>query len=261
MKRSLAAVLLAALLLAGCSGTPAPTSTTASATATPAAGLVPRESAADVRPALSDPQVLAPVLVAKTTLAGAPFVGGGPGAAEPNLAVAPDGTLYASNPCAIWRSGDGGKGWTETAHQGQTGCGDGDIALDGAGNLYWLGLGPGIPFQASTDRGESFAKAFDVSNKTGFDREWIDATPDGKLFTTWRGAGPDRQNAMEFRASLDGGATWQPKKVAGADGDGGPVAHDPTTGRLYIPVIDLGPDTGLDRPTVHVYTSTDLGDT
>src|SRR5205085_1101338 len=84
-------------------------------------------------------------------------------------------------------------------------------------------------------------------------------TPDGKLFTTWRGADAENNAAMEFRASLDGGATWEPKRVAGADGDGGPVAHDPTTGRLYLPIIDLGPQAGLAKPAVHVYTSTDLG--
>ncbi|MCA1811031.1 MAG: glycoside hydrolase [Halobacteriales archaeon] len=264
MTRPLAALGVLGLLLAGCLGGQG-TTTSASTPSTPtlAPGLRPRESAADARPALVEPQAMPQVLVAKTTLGGLSPTGGGPGsgpgAAEPNLAVAADGTLYASNPCAIWRSGDGGKSWKETAHKGQTGCGDGDIALDGAGTLYWLGLGGGIPFQVSTDRGESFSKALDLSDKGGFDREWIDATPDGKLFATWRGNDKEGSAMMAFRATLDGGATWQPQVKAGADGDGGPVAHDPTTHCLYLPVVDLGPLAGVEKPAVHVYTSSDLG--
>jgi hypothetical protein len=254
-----AAAVLVLLLLAGCTASSPNGSSPHAGTSAP--GLVPREAASAPRPDLIAPKVLPQVLVAKTTLAGLPLVGAGPRFAEPNLAVGPDGALYVSNPCAIWRSDDGGKAWKETQHTGQTGCGDGDIALDGAGNLYWLGLGGGIPFQASTDRGETFAKAFDLSNKTGFDREWIDAMPDGKVFATWRGRDKEKHAIMDFRASLDGGKTWQANVKAGEDGDGGPVTHDPTTGRLYIPVIDLGPLQGTDRPTVHVYTSDDHGTT
>jgi hypothetical protein len=260
----LAATVLAILLLSGCSGKTATTTAPSVSTAAPAPGLVPRESAAEPRPSLLDPKALQPVLVAKTTQ-GIPFVpgmgGGGPGAAEPNLAVGPDGAFYASNPCAVWRSDDQGKTWKETAHEGQTGCGDGDIALDASGRLYWLGLGGGIPFQVSTDRGESFTKSVDISNKTGADREWIDATPDGKVYTSWRGADAEGNSIMEARTSLDGGATWLPKVNAAPDGDGGPVVHDPVSGRLYLPVADFAAQTGLAKPVMHVYTSVDDGRT
>jgi hypothetical protein len=192
---------------------------------------------------------------------------GTPGAAEPNLAVAPDGTLYASNPCAIWRSDDAGATWKETAHKGQTGCGDGDIAVGSAGQLYWLGLGgtgTRVPFEVSLDRGESFSRPYDVSapngkdKGTGSDREWIDVAPGDRVATTWRG-GDSSGGFLEFRGSRDGGATWDAKAKVGDDGDEGPIAHDPVTGQLYVPVVDFADTTGLAQPTVRVHTSTDFG--
>lgn len=246
-------VLAGLALLAGCTHPAANApSTTPGPTLEP--GLVPRAPANDVRPELAHASVRPDVTVAKTTLGG---LGGGPGAAEPNLAVGPDGTLYAANPCAIWRSSDNGTTWKETAHKGQTGCGDGDIAVDSAGNVYWLGLvGPGVSFQASNDRGETFGKPVDISNKSAFDREWIDATPDGHLYTAWRGS-----KGMEFRSSHDGGLTWGARVVAGPDGDGGPVTHDSTSRTLYLPVVDQADTTGTTPAKVHVYVSRDEGAT
>jgi hypothetical protein len=201
-------------------------------------------------------------------------VGAAGGGAEPNIAVAPDGTLYVSSPLSVWRSGDHGKSWTKTASRGLEGGGDGDIAVGPGGTLYWLGLGGGsltgdlmgaappvrIPFQLSRDGGESWSKAVDLSNGTGSDREWIDATPDGKLYATWRG-GDANGNFLEFRASLDGGSTWQRKAKVGPDGDEGPVAHDPVSGRLYIADVDQADpaDPTVASPNVFVYTSTDQG--
>jgi hypothetical protein len=232
------ALLVAAAVLAGCVASKAP-----DAAPSPTPTVSPRDLP---RPTLQTPVPRTPIKL------------GTPGAAEPNLAVAPDGTFYASNPCTIWRSDDDGKSWKETAHRGQDGCGDGDIAVDGKGNLYWLGLfgkaGP-VPFEVSTDKGESFGAGFDVSEKTGADREWIDATPDGRIFTTWRG------NDLEFRSSIDGGATWLKKSKVGPDGDEGPVSHDAATGELYIPVVDSASTVGLTPSTVRVHTSTDGGAT
>ncbi len=259
--RLVCAALAVLLLLSGCSK---PAETTPSSSQEPTTplgpGLVAKESANEARPDLAEPTVRPMVLVAKTGLVGGQVMGAnGPGAAEPNLAVGPDGAFYASNPCQVWRSTDNGTTWKESKHQGQTGCGDGDIALDGAGNLYWLGLGGGIPFQVSRDAGESFSDAVDISNGTGSDREWITAAPDGQIFTSWRGSGPEGTAAIEFRYSPDGGKTWEPKRVAGPDGDGGPVGRDPTTGLLYAPVVDLGPVAGVNKPVVHVHTSADNG--
>ncbi|MES2154824.1 MAG: sialidase family protein [bacterium] len=235
-------LLAIALLAAGCSQPAVQTTTTSTTTTTTAV-----ETG---RPTLGTLQAAPEVLV------GSP--GGG---AEPNIAVAPDGTLYISTPLAFWRSDDGGKTWTAAAAKDAQGGGDGDIAVDGAGTLYWLGLfgaaGP-VPFQASSDRGETFPKAFDVSEKTGADREWIDATPDGHIYTTWRGSAGGK-GALEFRASTDGGATWQPKSVVGPDGDEGPVTHDPVSGLLYIADVDQAETAGVAPAVVHVYASADEG--
>jgi len=200
---------------------------------------------------------------------------GTPGPAEPNLAVAPDGTLYASNPCAVWRSDDGGKAWKETAHKGQSGCGDGDIAVGSDGRVFWLGLfdrTAAVPFEVSTDRGESFSAPYDVSapdghkGGTGADREWIDVVPGAagghdRIATTWRGGDGNGAGFLESRVSLDGGLSWQAKAKVGDDGDEGPIAHDPATGQLYIAVVDSQETAGTTKPTVRVHTSTDLGAT
>jgi hypothetical protein len=246
-----AGLLLVVALLAGCSSAP-----------TPSAPL----PTASPSPAYADPLTPRPELATPT--ARPPVTLGVPGAAEPNLAVAPDGTLYASNPCEVWRSDDGGKAWKETAHKGQDGCGDGDLAVGSQGQVFWLGLfgkDTAVPFQVSTDRGESFGAAYDVSAKdgktqgTGSDREWIDVVPlatHDVIATTWRGAG-----VLESRVSLDGGNSWEAKAKVGEDGDEGPVTHDAVTGQLYIPVVDQAATAGLDKPTVRVHTSTDFGKT
>lgn len=243
LARSVRAALLAVLLvgaaaLTGCAEAPL----------VPASVGDPAELLDAPRPELVVPVPLPPVLV------GDP--GGG---AEPNIAVAPDGTLFVASPLAVWRSADHGATWTQAKAKGLTGGGDGDIAFDANGTLYWLGLGGEdgpIPFQTSTDGGETWSKAVDVSDGTGFDREWLDVTASGKVYTTWRG-----EEGLEFNFSPDGGATWRGKTVAGPDGDQGPVTHDRVSGRLYVPVVDLGPLAGLEKPHVRVHTSDDDGAT
>lgn len=223
MRGPLAFLLLAGLLLAGCTGDdPGSQATTSSSTET-----------APPPPAL-------PTTLAEPTLH--PEVDLGPGAGEPNLAFAPDGTLYASDPgIDVWRSDDGGKTFKATGAKGIEGGGDGDIAVDGSGRLHWLGLfggnGRAIPYQASGDRGETFSAPVDVSDGSGSDREWIDATPDGRIYAAWRDAA-----GYVFNASFDGGQTWHGKVVVGDDALGGPVVHDPSqAGRLYIPLVTLPP--------------------
>ncbi|MFA5943658.1 MAG: sialidase family protein [Candidatus Thermoplasmatota archaeon] len=176
------------------------------------------------------------------------------GGAEPNLAVAADGTLYVSNPGELWRSDDDGASWNEVGAGLLDGGGDGDIALDAAGNVYWLGLfgsSGSIPFQVSHDRGATWSKAVDVSDGTGSDREWIAAASDGRLYTTWRG-----ETGLEFRFSPDGGATWADKVTAAPDGNQGPVLHHGN--RTYLAAADFGSPTGGDA-LLHVYTSDDDG--
>jgi hypothetical protein len=262
MRPSLAlAFSLALLLVAGCVGQPAPTVTRTAA--------APAKAADPFHPASGSAsgELVAPRTALDSVVAQ-------PGFAEPNVATSYDGkTLYVGNPGAVWRSEDGGKSWKATAKV--SGGGDGDIATDAAGNLYYLGLGGNdgpVPFMVSHDKGDSWSKPVDLSHKSGVDREWIDVTPDGHVYAVWRGvvnatpgsdpvgltgSGGDPQ--ISFNSSPDGGATWSGMVKVGADGDGGPVVHDPVSGALAVPVIDMAQPVGTAQPIVHVYTSADQG--
>lgn len=233
---SLAAAALVLLLLAGCAQQANLPSTSQTSTAQ-----------ANLPATLASPLPREPVLV-----------GDAGGGAEPNIAAAPDGTLYISSPLAVWRSDDNGTTWKATASKNLEGGGDGDLAVGPTGTVYWLGLfgnsNRKVPFQTSHDKGESWSDAVDLSEGSGQDREWIDASADGHLYATWRGTG-----GLEFRASADNGTTWGKKVIAGPDGDEGPVTHDPVSGALYIASVDQAATAGLEKPVVHVYTSMDQG--
>lgn len=182
-----------------------------------------------------------------------------PGFAEPNIAAAYDGrTLYIGNPGGVWRSDDSGKTWVQPKNTNLEGGGDGDVAVDRNGTVYYLGLngkeGRTIPFLRSTDGGETWSPAVDVADKTGSDREWIDVTPEGRVYGVWRG-----DTGIEFNGSPDGGITWFGKVTVGPDGDGGPVVHDPVTGALAVAVIDQADPASVAQPVSHVYVSTDEG--
>ncbi|MHB8586524.1 MAG: sialidase family protein [Thermoplasmatota archaeon] len=187
-----------------------------------------------------------------------------PGYAEPNIAAGYDGhTIYVGNPGGVWRSGDGGKTWKSPANRGIEGGGDGSIAVDGNGTVYYLGLfgkdNRTIPFMTSHDGAESWSPAVDLAAGSGVDREWVDVTPDSHVFAVWRG-NTKGVAGIEFNGSLDGGRTWLGKVRVGADGDGGPIAHDPTSGTLVVPVIDQADTVSTGGgATVHVYVSHDQG--
>jgi hypothetical protein len=200
---------------------------------------------------------------------------------EPNIAAAPDGTLYVTTPLQIWRSTDGGESYQalgdptcpvfqlespacaaplEQRNPGLDGGGDGDIAVDGSGRVHWLGLfgesGP-IPYQSSDDLGETFTSGIDVSNETGSDREWITATPEGHVFAAWRD-----QEGYVVNRSLDRGETWLGKvEVLDTAPVGGQIIFDPSDhDRLYIPLVDTG-GSGLGEagPELKIARSIDAG--
>lgn len=236
MQRSLASCLVALLLMAGCSGQS------------------DDKGSPDADDDAQDPAAVLPTGPLGTTALAEVLVADRSGGAEPNLAVAPDGTLYVANPGELWRSDDGGATWTAVGVGQLDGGGDGDIAIDAAGNVYWLGLfgdAGSIPFQVSHDRGDSWSKAIDLSNGTGSDREWIYATPDGRLYASWRGA-----TGLEYTFSADGGATWTPVVAAGPDGNQGPIIH--SGGRTFTAAADFGSPLGGDTK-LHVYYSDDEG--
>jgi hypothetical protein len=209
----LLALLLAALLAAGCTSGPATVADP------PASGPEPGAEAA--LPALVVPRVLPPVRL-------------GPGSGEPNIAVAPDGTIYVIPIDHIYRSRDGGSTWQDLGTQKTQGHGDGDLAIDATGRLHWLGLfapDAPIPYQQSDDQGERFTRPLDLSNGTGADREWLDARPDGTLYASWRDS--DDGGIIATRTSRDAGATWGPRVTMADDAVGGPIVHGPRPGEVY----------------------------
>ncbi|MBI2078900.1 MAG: exo-alpha-sialidase [Euryarchaeota archaeon] len=186
----------------------------------------------------------------------------GSGAGEPNIAVAPDGTIYVTPITRLYRSTDGGKSFKDLGAK-TTGTGDGDIVVDGTGRLHWLGLGGGsagpIPYQYSDNQGESWTAAKDLSSKTGGDREWLDATPDGVIYTSWRGR-VGGQGVISVNVSMDGGSTW-PNKLAtmSSDGVGGPIVHGNAPGEVYEAISMFSTGTGAANGKILLARSFDYG--
>lgn len=150
----------------------------------------------------------------------------GSGSGEPNIAVAPDGTLYVTPIQPLFRSTDQGATWSRGG--ATDGGGDGDIAVSATGRLHWFGLGTGVPYQHSDDQGGHFTRALDLSEGGAFDREWIDAVGT-TIHTSWR----DNDGNIDTRTSFDDGETWGPIHAMGPDGVGGPLTHGPGPGSVY----------------------------
>jgi hypothetical protein len=246
--RTLAALALASLLWAGCLSPPSEPTASPSPAASPA-----RDLPMDLR---------VPVALPELRL--------GPGAGEPNIAVAPDGTIYVTPIDHLYRSTDGGQGFVALGRPGcqvprvqgspcpagqedtiatTDGHGDGDIAVDATGRLHWLGLfGKGaIPYQSSADQGATFSASIDLSaskpadnNGTGSDREWIDARGT-TIYTSWRDGAQD--GIVATRTSLDGGNTWGPVRKMAPDAIGGPIVHGPVAGQVFEAMTTFATET------------------
>lgn len=235
-------------ILAGCAERPSP---------------MPPSDASQLVPAVPEPSKLEiPILGPEVLL--------GRGAGEPNVAIAPDGTIYVTPIDHLYRSKDGGKTFEDLGTEQTDGHGDGDIAVDASGRLHWLGLfgsnDRAIPYQYSDNQGTKFSRPVDVSNGTGADRQWLDVTPDGHVFAAWRDEGqiPGPNERYAFAMSKDGGTTWGPKvTVRETRTVGGPLVHDPgNPTRLYIPFVTFGgPVIGEGNPTLLVSRSDDEGTT
>jgi hypothetical protein len=170
-----------------------------------------------------------------------PSIDLGEAAGEPNIAVAKDGTIYVSDPSiGIWRSTDGGASFTKAAARGITGGGDGDIVIDDAGCIHWLGLfgtnatgeDAPIPYHRSCDGGESFSGGVDLSNGTGSDREWIGRSDGGVLYASWRGDNESR-GVISVTTSFDSGLTWTPLVDMADDAVGGPIVAGAVEGHVF----------------------------
>ncbi|HUR68182.1 MAG TPA: sialidase family protein [Candidatus Thermoplasmatota archaeon] len=224
-----ATLLVLVTLFAGCAQQPeAP------------AALAPAPVPEDIRPAIEAPTFLPPI-----------ELGVMDGGAEPSVAVAADGTVYVTTPLALWRSDDGGKSYqplgaptcsfglpmcppgSEQYEPGLVGGGDGSLAVTKDGAVHWAGLGSGIPYQRSTDKGETWSKELDVSDETGSDREWAVVDAWDRLSIQWRGADDDGSGVF-IRFSEDSGLTWGNVTRVADDGRQGPVSIDPVNGSLIL---------------------------
>jgi hypothetical protein len=194
------------------------------------------------------------------------------GASEPNIrASAEDHVFVTTTGTHLWRSADGGATFeavgepgcllmlpiadcppgAKTRRSGLEGGGDGSLALDAQGTLFWAGLfgrNDSIPFQRSTDDGLTWTKPFDLADGNSTDREWLAVGPEGQVYAVWRDSGKSDQPfplsflaeskpRLLFRASLDHGASWGPiVTVLEENLIDGPLAVDPADGTLYLPV-------------------------
>lgn len=175
--------------------------------------------------------------------------------AEPGVAVGPGDVVYVGAPGrSLYRSDDGGATWqglgheycldeltdwretpcpTESHDPGKDGGSDMSLAVGPDGTLYHLGLlgSVPLPFQKSTDKGESFGPAIDISaGHSGPDRQWLFRDGAGVLHATW----VDNLSQIVERSSPDGGATWSAVHVVGPGAAAGPMAGDASGGTLYL---------------------------
>ncbi|MBI2077937.1 MAG: exo-alpha-sialidase [Euryarchaeota archaeon] len=201
----LAAILLASGCLAEKESTPTPT------------------TSGSAGPAIA-PTFAAPVLVETT----------GGGGAEPAVAVHPDGTQFVLVWTRLYRSADGGKTFTKLATPFKSN-GDADLAITADGVLHFVGMTlagqvgePRLPYFRSTDKGESWGPAKDLSvGSNNVDRQFL-SYDDGLLVLTWNDLTAD-ENLV--RVSTDAGKTWsEPAKLLAPRSRtvGAPAIHEKT---------------------------------
>jgi hypothetical protein len=115
---------------------------------------------------------------------------------EPSIAVAPDGTVYASTPgdggAVLARSDDKGRTWTKlptavsTATQAALKGGDSDVVVAKDGTVFAADLNvDGITVFRSTDKGAHFPQQAFINSTS--DREWLAVTgPHGEnVYVVW----------------------------------------------------------------------------
>ncbi|MHB8604493.1 MAG: hypothetical protein ACYDCK_04490 [Thermoplasmatota archaeon] len=240
MRAILPLLTVATLLLAGCASTPA--KPVVSANGLPVGSVTK----------LVNINFSAPVLLDRTQRGG-----------EPSIAVAPDGTVYISAPMItaiaygsgaptgthdqsqVWKSGDGGKSWTQLgagmdhSKGDYDGGGDSDVAVDASGRVYMADLGAGIPVVASSDGGKTWNLTKNAAGGTSVDRQWLAGGIAGEVFLSYENSTRDNHSFMEVTKTMNGGATWaKPTQVAELtfpDGYLGPIAYDMHAKRLYAP--------------------------
>jgi hypothetical protein len=232
--RSVGLAVLAVALLAGCANVPGPQADSS--------------SPPGPRPTLAAPAFRPPLLLGDIPRA----------LAEPNIAVARDGTIVVTTPLYLWRSTDGATfeavgepecqadvalpacppGFTGARPRGLVGLGDGDVAFAPDGTLWWAGLAAQdaqVPLQSSADRGTTWSAPLDVAEGRHSDREWLDVGPDGVVRVVWSEFEGSAPHTMYHR--LAQGNLSAAVALPGADRVKGPLARA-ANGTLYVASSD-----------------------
>ncbi|HEX8002868.1 MAG TPA: sialidase family protein [Mycobacteriales bacterium] len=191
---------------------------------------------------------------------GTPVVVSSLNASEPNIDVAPDGTVYINapiglltslpnSPSVIWRSGDSGATWTQTPfglRAAAPGGGDSDISVAPDGSLSWTDLWLGSStVGSSTDKAQSWL-VNPVQGVIAQDRQWVAGVGGGIVYHVTHQV----PSGITVSKSVDGGLTYPVSVIAATPLD--------QTGCVCPPgnmVAEPGGLTG-DKVGVVYYTST-----
>ncbi|MHB8587103.1 MAG: hypothetical protein ACYDDF_14845 [Thermoplasmatota archaeon] len=198
--------------------------------------------------------------------------------AEPALTVTPGGTILVETPPSLWRSTDGGKTFSalgqpagpiaacffvisppceplpvanpyhNTVDRNLSGTGDGSLQALPDGHIAWAGLfgsNQSVPFQISSDSGQSWTQPFDVGHGNNTDREWV-AYRGSTVAVSWRDFGTPNTRlssslpppAVMDRVTHDEGKTWTRPIRIDADGLAGPISMDPISNWSYLARFD-----------------------
>ena len=155
---------------------------------------------------------------------GSPVVISSANASEPNIDVAPDGTLYVNaplgllstlptSPSVVWRSGDAGSTWTQTPFSLRAagpGGGDSDISVAPDGTLSWTDLWLGSSTVAkSTDKAQSWL-ASPLEGTVLQDRQWVAGVGGGVVYHVTH----QIPAGITVSKSIDGGLTYPSRVIA-----------------------------------------------
>lgn len=155
---------------------------------------------------------------------GSPVVVSGSNASEPNIDVAPDGTLYINaplgilsslptSPSVIWRSQNAGATWQQMPfglRAAAPGGGDSDISVAPDGTLSWTDLWIGSStVGASTDKAQTWL-VNPVQGVVAQDRQWVAGVGGGVVYHVTH----QIPTGITVSKSVDGGVTYPVSTLA-----------------------------------------------
>jgi hypothetical protein len=204
---------------------------------------------------------------------------------EPSLRVGPEGNVYVAAArgfltsdegelaSPVWRSSDGGATWqplqTPLDQRERVKGIEGDLAVDGAGNVYFLDTWGGDNVLTSWSADGTFRSIRPLHGTLGLDdRPWLAAQGDGILYALTNTVAPlppptgqPAPARFWLYASLDGGATWTLGTGFPAGGYCHVAASPIDVG--VVAVACIGPPAGVNPgrpdPFVDLHLSEDYG--